>query len=461
MRTNEYWKIIDSVNHEITEKNQSAFLAAIDRKLFELPAAEIVEWFNIHQNYLKLADNKAVEKAARDCNIYLSDDSFLYFRGWLLSLGKDAFYSILNNPDTLSNYVKDPSDTRFESFVYVGHDVYKQKAFLEEYGPEGIETWKNNWLSENPGEGEFGFKWALGAKYDLWSASDRRPLSDDEKDAIKNELFSQSKDDKIKIIRSNTELKPVEAVLADMFPNKKENYRNLAISLYSGYEWGFGMLPAASNAFHNEMQALFTSSGWEYHAPHYSNTCPEYSKGNSHLYCHPLKISGPCEANLVDEVVFIVSKAKECSILEVEDKGRIYDVSEDNYLAALETLRPSIEQDLLTAFSDPNIGSDYTCFEDVVRKYCVPTLDNQTAMMASTMPYWKYTNDVYNDLIAQNKIIKRPNANSFSSRIHITATALQNGRKLPTLDTQIQKANDESVKRRNSPHSTDLDTPHR
>jgi len=455
MKANDYWQIIDSSNQETAEKNQSAFLAAVDSKLYQLPSTEIVDWFNIHQNYMKLADNKAVEKAARDCSIYLSDDSFLYFRGWLVSLGKDAFYSILNNPDTLSNYVNDPSDTRFESFVYAGHDVYTKKTFLEEYGPDGTEQWKKNWLAENPDKGEYGLEWALGTKYDLWSASNQRPLSNDEKDAIKNDLFFQSKDNKIEILRSNTELKPVETVFADMFPDKNEDYRSFAISLYSGYEPGFGMLPAASDAFHKEMQALFSSAGWEYHAPLYMNASPEYSKGKSRLYCHPLKISGPCEANLVDEVISLVSKATECCILRVEDKGRIYDLSDDQYLAALEPLRSSIEKDLLIAFSNPNIGADSTCFENVVSKYCIPTLNNRTGMMSSTKPYWKYINDVYNDLIAQKKIVEKPKANSFSSRTYITATEFQVDCKSPSLDEQIQKANVESAKRTTTLHSTD------
>ncbi len=434
MNTEKFWRIIDEANTKAGKGNQDEMLECTEALLSELPPSEIAEWFNIHHLYLDLADRKDLERAAAGCNIYLSDDSFLYFRGWLLSLGKDAFYNILNNPDTLSNYVKDPSDTRFESFVYAGHSVYAQKAW--ECDPEGM-MWKENWLAENPDKGDYAFNWALGNKYSLWDASSQNPLSDEAKENIRRDLFSESDSRKITVAKMGGELKEVEKVLLDMLPTENKNYRRLSIGIYSGY--GVNLLPAGLEAFHQEMKDLFSSAGWERHEPQFSNACPEYSKGKSRLYCHPTEISGPCEEDLIPEVCKLVSKATTCTITRAEDQGRVYDITQEQYNTALEKLRPKIEQDLLTEFSRPSRTSDSDRHEAVMLKYRVLTMAHHTDTLMSTHPYWKYTEDVLKDLIAQEKIVKRPEANSFTSWNYITAPEHQMDER-PAFDSQVQSA---------------------
>lgn len=421
MNTDQYWDIINTARSESDPGNQEGMLQCVESRLAQLTASEIADWFNIHQLYLTLADRKDLEQAASNCGIYLSDDSFLYFRGWLLSLGKDAFHSILNNPRTLSEHITSTKDTRFESFVYVGNEVYTKKAFSEEYGPEGMEQWRKKWLADHPDKGEYGLDWALSNKYNIWEASHQHPISEEAKEEIRRDLFAVSENKRIQIIQADQPLKDIEKKLLDMLPQDSKDYRKLALHLYTGYEWGYGMLPAASQAFHQEMKAMFQDAGWEYHEPKFQSACPEYSKGKSRLYCHPLMISGPCETELIGEVCKLATSASTCAIEKVEDHGRIFDITEEQYYAALDAMRPEIEADLLREFAPPCRSSDSDRHENVMLNYRVMTMDHHTQSLSSSHPYWAYTEKVLEDLISQGKIIGGPAHDGFSGMRHMTS----------------------------------------
>lgn len=193
MDINKYWGVIDDARFT-TGNDQEAMLRCVETTLAQLPAKEVAEWFSIHQEYLHLADCENTEKAISLCNLSFSDDSFLYFRGWLLSLGKDAFYSIMNNPEALSAYISASIDARFEGFVYPGSEVYVNKAFLEEYGLEGMKQWKESWYAQNPDKSEFALNMALADKYNIWDVSAKHPLSAAAKEEIRSDLFSHFSD---------------------------------------------------------------------------------------------------------------------------------------------------------------------------------------------------------------------------------------------------------------------------
>ncbi|MBD0725225.1 polymerase [Flavobacterium sp. L1I52] len=56
-----------------------------------------------------------------------ADDGFDYFRCWLISRGKEAYYKTLENPDYLVNLVdNEPKTYDFEGFWYVGNNAFKE-----------------------------------------------------------------------------------------------------------------------------------------------------------------------------------------------------------------------------------------------------------------------------------------------------------------------------------------------
>ncbi|MCL2141799.1 MAG: DUF4240 domain-containing protein [Methanimicrococcus sp.] len=66
----------------------------------------------------------------------MSDDSFDYFRAWLISKGKDVYESALKNPDSLINVFEKMNETDFpenEEILYAGLDAYEQVTEKEDF----------------------------------------------------------------------------------------------------------------------------------------------------------------------------------------------------------------------------------------------------------------------------------------------------------------------------------------
>lgn len=46
---------------------------------------------------------------------WIGDDSFMDLRAWLVTLGKDKFFSVIANPDNLADYVGEIGDSQLEA----------------------------------------------------------------------------------------------------------------------------------------------------------------------------------------------------------------------------------------------------------------------------------------------------------------------------------------------------------
>lgn len=57
-----------------------------------------------------------------------SDDSFEYFRLWIISQGKDVYYAAKENPDSLVQFNNDEYDFDFETFWYVANNAFEKKT---------------------------------------------------------------------------------------------------------------------------------------------------------------------------------------------------------------------------------------------------------------------------------------------------------------------------------------------
>ncbi|MEN9908782.1 MAG: hypothetical protein RLZZ540_1931 [Bacteroidota bacterium] len=119
-----YWKIIEnSLKETTTQEDQELFLASALEKLspkemigFRLRTDKLM--FDSYTSNLWCA-NYIVSNGA-------ADDGFDYFRCWLISRGKDAYYKTQENPDYLVNLVgNEPHAYDFEGFWYVANNAFK------------------------------------------------------------------------------------------------------------------------------------------------------------------------------------------------------------------------------------------------------------------------------------------------------------------------------------------------
>ncbi len=57
----------------------------------------------------------------------MSDDSFEYFKSWLIAQGRTTFDRAIANPDSLASYIpNDASTVDFEGFAYVAYDAWSK-----------------------------------------------------------------------------------------------------------------------------------------------------------------------------------------------------------------------------------------------------------------------------------------------------------------------------------------------
>jgi len=100
--------------------NKKQFWAAIDKarkagggwhgmyeslqaELSRLDVDNIITWYLIFEKYRALAYKQRLWAAAATMMSGGSDDSFDYFRGWLIAQGKDVYLTTLRDPDSLAD----------------------------------------------------------------------------------------------------------------------------------------------------------------------------------------------------------------------------------------------------------------------------------------------------------------------------------------------------------------------
>jgi hypothetical protein len=71
----------------------------------------------------------AAQKIIED---YVSDDTYLYFRCWLIGHGKTAYTETLKNPDYLATIANKGDECDWEGIMYVATNAYSKKTGKEE-----------------------------------------------------------------------------------------------------------------------------------------------------------------------------------------------------------------------------------------------------------------------------------------------------------------------------------------
>jgi hypothetical protein len=152
-----FWKIIDkSLKSTKNQDDQEQFLIS---EIIKLSPKEIIG-FRLRTDYL-LYQTYTSEMwcAGYIMNGGCSDDSFEYFRCWIISKGKDTYYKTKENPDYLINEVVEGAEFYdFESFWYVALDAFKHKTGKELY--DYIDN--DNFKTKEGAYPQFEFTWQEG-----------------------------------------------------------------------------------------------------------------------------------------------------------------------------------------------------------------------------------------------------------------------------------------------------------
>lgn len=134
MDENIFWNLIEqslkksdgelSVQHEV-----------LLSKLADLSAEEIIDFDKIFNRHHIESYTSNLWAAAYIINGGCSDDVFDYFRGWLISRGKDVFENALKDPSSIADIIDidEFEEAEFEDILYLAHDVYRMKTNLDNF----------------------------------------------------------------------------------------------------------------------------------------------------------------------------------------------------------------------------------------------------------------------------------------------------------------------------------------
>ncbi|GAA4300124.1 DUF4240 domain-containing protein [Nibribacter koreensis] len=131
INTEQFWSLIDkavkssSGDKELKEK----FLV---NELTKLSLEEIMDFEMAFRKSILEADDFKVMAAQKIIEGYVSDDSYLYFRCWLIGQGKQVYQETLKNSDYLAHVVQKGESTDFESLLYVATAAYSRKTGKDE-----------------------------------------------------------------------------------------------------------------------------------------------------------------------------------------------------------------------------------------------------------------------------------------------------------------------------------------
>ncbi|WP_418262920.1 DUF4240 domain-containing protein [Flavobacterium faecale] len=138
-----YWSIIDNmIKENLSQEDQEIF---ITNQLEQLTPKEIIG-FRLRTDKL-LFDSYTSDLwcAAYIMNGGSTDGGFDYFRCWIISKGKEAYYNAKANPDSLINLVNTAQDSyEFEGFWFVAMNAFLNKTDHEIYNYIDYKTFVTN-----------------------------------------------------------------------------------------------------------------------------------------------------------------------------------------------------------------------------------------------------------------------------------------------------------------------------
>lgn len=148
MTREQFWQLIEQVR-SASDGDSDLLNELLEEKLQALPAEDIIGFQRIIDELMAASYRWDLWGAAYVMNSGCSDDDFVYFRGWLLSQGRELFEAALANPDEALAEVFDPDAVEpyeNEGFLFAAHaayeaktdrDLYEDAAFDDTLSPDG------------------------------------------------------------------------------------------------------------------------------------------------------------------------------------------------------------------------------------------------------------------------------------------------------------------------------------
>lgn len=130
-----FWQIIDQSRNGKKKIDHGQQVGNLTRILSSLRPEEIVSFDSIFYDLLGRSHRSELWAAAFIINGGCSDDTFHYFRSWLIGQGESVYYNALSDPETLIAVVKPGEDREWEGLEYCAADAYEAITGREIHDP--------------------------------------------------------------------------------------------------------------------------------------------------------------------------------------------------------------------------------------------------------------------------------------------------------------------------------------
>ena len=130
MDVTQFWNIVESTR-AASGASHDNHVQLLAEHLSALSPDEVISFQQIFDHLTDQAYTWPLWAAAYIIGGGCSDDGFIDFRSWLISMGRDTYTRALSDPESLADVDLGPDgeeDAFFEEFAYVPRSVYQAKT---------------------------------------------------------------------------------------------------------------------------------------------------------------------------------------------------------------------------------------------------------------------------------------------------------------------------------------------
>ncbi len=153
-----FWKLLETAKKKGEDPDEQ--LEWLVNDLSKRPVKDIVRFDTIFNQHYYKSYTSNLWAAAYIIMGGCSDDTFDYFRAWLLYLGKDVYETVMKNPEEIIPHLKlleeEGGVPEFEELLYVASMAYEEKTGLDD---EHYYNLYNQLSNDNYVQPEMEFDW--------------------------------------------------------------------------------------------------------------------------------------------------------------------------------------------------------------------------------------------------------------------------------------------------------------
>lgn len=129
MTKDDFWKLIEKSKQLVGNGDCYEQAGVVQSLLEECSSADIEDFDKLYDEMRLASYDRQLWAAAYIINGGCSDDGFEYFRGWLISRGREVFEKALQDPGSLVAEISNSDEElECEDMLYVARNAYENKT---------------------------------------------------------------------------------------------------------------------------------------------------------------------------------------------------------------------------------------------------------------------------------------------------------------------------------------------